>query len=288
MTTLRIPAIVPAAGKSRRMGRPKLLLPFEGQPLIGRVIAALRQGGAEPVVVVTPPPDAPEGPPVAEAAAKAGAVVIAPAHRPAQMRESVELALPRLGGPGQSPPEGFLLTPGDNPGLTAEIVRQIMERWAERPGSIIIPRAAGRSSHPIILPWDLASQISSLPRHEGINALVSRNPERIVEIDIPHPELAADLNTPQDLERWHQRKRSVLKIRLFAVARERAGQSEIAIELPLPATVADLRLALALQHPELSPLACRVMIAIDSEYASDNTLILPGAAVALIPPVSGG
>ena len=45
------------------MGRPKLLLPFEGQPLIGRVITALRQGGAEPVVVVTPPPDAPEGPP---------------------------------------------------------------------------------------------------------------------------------------------------------------------------------------------------------------------------------
>jgi len=34
--------------------------------------------------------------------------------------------------------------------------------------------------------------------------------------------------------------------------------------------------------------ASSVMIAVDSEYASDNTLILPGAILALIPPVSGG
>ena len=59
-------------------------------------------------------------------------------------------------------------------------------------------------------------------------------------------------------------------------------------DLPLPATVADLRLVLALQYPELAPLAPKVSIAVDSEYATDTTLILPGAQVALIPPVSGG
>ena len=51
-----IPAIVPAAGKSRRMGQPKMLLPFGGQPLIGRVVRALLEGGAEPVIVVAPRP----------------------------------------------------------------------------------------------------------------------------------------------------------------------------------------------------------------------------------------
>jgi len=286
MTALRFPAIVPAAGKSQRMGRPKLLLPFDGQPLIGRVISALRNGGAEPVIVVTPPPDSPEGPSLAQAAEQAGAVVITPALRPAEMRESVELALVHLAR--KASPEAVFLTPGDNPGLTAEIVRQILGQWANRPGSIVIPRAAGRHSHPIVLPWDLAKQIASLPSHEGINALVAKHADRIVEIDVPHPELAADLNTPQDLDRWHQRERPIVKIRLFAVARERAGKSEIALNLPLPATVADLRLALAMQHPELGPLAARVMIAVDTEYASDTTLILPGAALAMIPPVSGG
>jgi len=113
-------------------------------------------------------------------------------------------------------------------------------------------------------------------------------PERIIEIEVPHPQLADELNTPEDLERWQRRLRSALTIRLFAVARERAGRAEIEIDLPLPATVADLRLVLALQHPELAALAPSVSIAVDSEYATDATLILPGAQVALIPPVSGG
>jgi molybdenum cofactor cytidylyltransferase len=286
MSNPGIPAIVPAAGKSQRMGRPKLLVPFQGQPLIGRVIAALRQGGAEPVIVVAPPSDAPEGPSVAQAADQAGATVISPSERPAEMRESVELAMGFLERIGR--PQAVLLTPGDNPGLTGEMVGLILQRWAEEPTSVLIPRAAGRRGHPIILPWDLASQISSLSREEGINALVAKHTERVVELDVPHAELAEDLDTPLDLERWQLRERGTLKLRLFAVAKERAGQPEIAIELPLPATVAELRFAVALQHPELRPLASRVMIAVDSEYASENTLILPGALVALIPPVSGG
>ena len=41
-----IAALVPAAGSSARMGRPKLLVEFDGQSLIGRVVRALRAGGA--------------------------------------------------------------------------------------------------------------------------------------------------------------------------------------------------------------------------------------------------
>ena len=286
MSSITIPAIVPAAGKSRRMGRPKPLLPFDGQPLIGRVVSALRLGGASPVLVVTPPAQAAEGPPIAEAARQAGAAVITPAHWPAEMRESAEIAIEQLGRDG--PPSGFILAPGDSPGITPEIVGRLLERSAQAPGSIVIPRAAGRRTHPIVLPWDLARQIPTLPRHQGINALMTAHPERVIEIEVPHPELADELNTPEDLERWQRRLRSVLTIRLFAVARERAGRAEIEIDLPLPATVADLRLVLALQHPKLAALAPSVSIAVDSEYATDATLILPGAQVALIPPVSGG
>src|SRR3954451_21574059 len=110
----RIPAIVPAAGKSRRMGQPKLLLPFGGEPLIGRVVKALLDGGAGSVIVVSPPADQPEGPPVAEAAVRAGARVITPKRRPPEMRESVELALAELERERDGPPPAFLLTPGDS------------------------------------------------------------------------------------------------------------------------------------------------------------------------------
>jgi molybdenum cofactor cytidylyltransferase len=286
MNSTTLPAIVPAAGKSRRMGRPKLLLPFGGLPLIGHVVSALRLGGASPVLVVAPPADAEEGPPIAEAARRAGADVITPASRPAEMRESVEIALEQLGRDG--PPRGLVLTPGDSPGITPEIVRLLLEGSSRAPGSMILPRAGGRRAHPIVLPWELACQIPRLPRQQGIKSLITTQPERVIEIELPHPELADELNTPEDLERWRRRLESSLSVRLFAVARERAGRAQIEIDLVLPATVADLRLVLALQYPELAPLAPSVSIAVDSEYATDATLILPGAQVALIPPVSGG
>jgi molybdopterin converting factor subunit 1 len=77
-------------------------------------------------------------------------------------------------------------------------------------------------------------------------------------------------------------------VRLFALAKEKAGRSELAIELAHGATVADLRTALADRLPALAPLMPSVLIAVDEEYASDGTLISPGSRLAVIPPVSGG
>jgi molybdopterin converting factor subunit 1 len=96
------------------------------------------------------------------------------------------------------------------------------------------------------------------------------------------------MNTPDDFRKWNDRLRNTLRLRLFAVAREKAGQAEIDLELPMPSTVGDLRLELAMQYPQLAGLAPRVMVAVDAEYASDETMIGPGAKVAIIPPVSGG
>lgn len=77
-------------------------------------------------------------------------------------------------------------------------------------------------------------------------------------------------------------------IRFFALARDRAGRAELDLELPEPATVADLKRSLALAYPDLAPLIPNLMIAVDAEYAGDSQEIRPGAEVAAIPPVSGG
>lgn len=77
-------------------------------------------------------------------------------------------------------------------------------------------------------------------------------------------------------------------VRLFAVARQRAGRPEVTLDLPEPATVGGLRRALAAGFPELATLVPGLMIAVAAEYAPDDTPIPPGAEVAAIPPVSGG
>ena len=73
----------------------------------------------------------------------------------------------------------------------------------------------------------------------------------------------------------------VVSVRLFAGLRERAGAARVEVELPEPATVADLLAAM-----ELAPRSC--VAAINREYADSSTRIAPGDEVALVPPVSGG
>jgi molybdopterin converting factor small subunit len=77
-------------------------------------------------------------------------------------------------------------------------------------------------------------------------------------------------------------------VKVFALARQLAGRDSLAVDLPPAATVADLRRALAEQYPALAGLVAHALFAVNTEYASDGTRILPGADLACIPPVSGG
>jgi molybdopterin converting factor subunit 1 len=79
-----------------------------------------------------------------------------------------------------------------------------------------------------------------------------------------------------------------VEVRLFAVARHRAGRATVSVELPEGATVADLKRVLAEAHPELAAMVPHFLIALDAEYAADDRPVPPGAEVAAIPPVSGG
>jgi molybdopterin converting factor small subunit len=77
-------------------------------------------------------------------------------------------------------------------------------------------------------------------------------------------------------------------VRLFARAREVAGSDAVSVALPVGARVADLRTALGETYPPLRPLAPHLLFAIGTDYASDETLVPPGAELVAFPPVSGG
>jgi molybdopterin converting factor subunit 1 len=81
----------------------------------------------------------------------------------------------------------------------------------------------------------------------------------------------------------------VVRIRLFAQLRERAGADSIEAVLADGATVADALHALS-QGPPLGELLARlpVRMAVNRELASANTALHPGDELALLPPVSGG
>ncbi|HZV72210.1 MAG TPA: molybdenum cofactor biosynthesis protein MoaE [Conexibacter sp.] len=75
----------------------------------------------------------------------------------------------------------------------------------------------------------------------------------------------------------------IVRIRLFAMLRERAGASELSLELPDGARVRD-----ALAAVEQLAAGLPLVMAVNRAYADADTPLAPGDELALIPPVSGG
>jgi molybdopterin synthase catalytic subunit len=74
-----------------------------------------------------------------------------------------------------------------------------------------------------------------------------------------------------------------VRVRLFAILRERAGRDEVELELPEGASVADALAAVDHLAGGLS-----LVMAVNREYARPDQRLAPGDELALIPPVSGG
>ena len=194
-------AVIPAGGRSVRMGRPKLLLPIGGEPLIARVVSALRTGGVDRVVVVAPPPEIEGAEAVARLAENAGAEVVVADRPTPDMRASLELGLNYL-RPSAGPRDGLWIAPADSPGLTARLVALLLSRRKAGPDRILVPVVDGRKGHPLVLPWPLAETIPDLPDGVGVNAITSTRENLLTFVPTPDFEILADLDTPEDYARW--------------------------------------------------------------------------------------
>lgn len=79
-----------------------------------------------------------------------------------------------------------------------------------------------------------------------------------------------------------------LRILYFAHLVERAGTREETRALPTGCTAAGLRELLAREKPRLGDALAGCRVAVDEEFARDDTPLREGQVVAFIPPVSGG
>ena len=78
-------------------------------------------------------------------------------------------------------------------------------------------------------------------------------------------------------------------VRLFARARELAGRDSLDLDLAPGATVVDLKRRLEEQYPVLTEILRASVLAVGDDFAEEaDTVIPPGAEVAVLPPVSGG
>ncbi|MCI0637451.1 MAG: nucleotidyltransferase family protein [Gemmataceae bacterium] len=189
--------LIPAGGKSTRMGRPKLALPMGGRSVLERSIEALRDFAQETLVVLGP-----HGKELEPLAAAAGArVLLLPAETP-DMRASVQrglLAIEERFHPADS--DAVLLLPADLPALKPEMVRFLVDQSALHPeASIWTPTFEGRRGHPTLIGWRHASGIHALPLGVGLRDYFRTQTAQTVELPCPWPAIRLDMDTPEDYE----------------------------------------------------------------------------------------
>jgi molybdopterin synthase catalytic subunit len=79
-----------------------------------------------------------------------------------------------------------------------------------------------------------------------------------------------------------------VRVRLFAMQRAQTGLREVALDVPLRATVADAWQALVAAHPALGAAGSSVRFARNGAYADEADVLADGDELAVIPPVAGG
>jgi molybdenum cofactor cytidylyltransferase len=202
MTTPRVFALIPAAGQSRRMGQPKLLLPVAGQSLIARVVSAFRQAGIAPVLVVTTV----QLPAVAEAAAAAGACVLSLPQPTQEMRHTILAGLDWLETHCQpAPTDAWFLTPGDQPSITPSLIHKLLIAWQKHAEcSIFVPCHAGMRGHPVLISWRHVSALRRWPAGQGFNIYLRSQESTTFLLPVAAEEWGFDVDTPADYDRLRQ------------------------------------------------------------------------------------
>ncbi len=184
--------IVLAAGESSRMGRPKLSLELEGEPLLARAVRTARSV-AEVVVVVIGAHET-RYRPIAESLA--AEVVVNP-----EWQRGIGSSL-RLGVAAVAPmSERTLVTLADMPFVTGDHLRELIRIHRQREASLVFSRYRdGRLGVPALLHRSRFESARSLPDDRGARALATAA-ATVAAIDLS-PRQEIDIDTPDDAAHW--------------------------------------------------------------------------------------
>jgi molybdenum cofactor cytidylyltransferase len=191
---MSIPAIILAAGASRRLGRPKQLVHIAGETLLARTLRMARGAGAGPIFVVL-------GARGEEIAAGMDLSTAHPVVNPdweKGIATSIQAGIHAL---RQLHPEvsGALLLVCDQPRLTAEHLLRLIEVFEQASElAIVASQYADTAGIPAIFPASQFAKLNALTGDTGARSLL-RNPDcSVVTVLFEGGEV--DIDTPSDID----------------------------------------------------------------------------------------
>jgi molybdenum cofactor cytidylyltransferase len=188
-----IPAIILAAGASRRLGQPKQLVRHRGETLLGRAIRLANDAGAVPVVAVL----GAYYEIIRTSVELSGTIVALNELWEQGIASSIHAGLQAL---AQVEPNavGVLILSCDQPRLTAGHLRALIETFiAQTEPSIAASAYAGVHGVPAIFPRSVFEALQALQGDKGARALLDRPAYPLISLPFEGGEV--DIDQPSDL-----------------------------------------------------------------------------------------
>ena len=190
-------AVILAAGRSVRMGQPKLLLPWGGTSIIGHLLAQWRDLKAEQITVVCAARDMT----IQDELDRLGFAVSDRIINPAPDRgmfSSIQCAAQWKGWKANLTHCAIVL--GDQPQLSRKTLQTLIDFSAANASRICLLRQGGHRRHPVLMPRQEFAELVNSEATDLKSHLDSR-PLAAAVCNLNDSALELDIDTPEEYER---------------------------------------------------------------------------------------
>jgi molybdenum cofactor cytidylyltransferase len=186
-------AVILAAGSSRRMGNPKLMLPYGQSTILETAVDNILRSCIEHVMIVLGPDHK--------------AIRKALGQKPVQFCHNREhekgMLTSVICGIRALPPDArsALIFLGDQPGIPPPVINRVIRAYEEELFGIVIPVHAHRRGHPLLVDMKYKKALEQLDLEAGLRSLRHQFPEDVLEVEVDETGILVDIDTPEDYKK---------------------------------------------------------------------------------------
>jgi len=193
-----ITAIILAAGQSKRMGQPKMLLSWGNTTVLGQVIETFRRAGIDQMLVIT----GAARKQVDRIVTKYGVrVAHNESYNNGEMLSSLQCglrALSRLADDRPFSSDAALICLGDQPQVQEGIIRAVVDRYLETNASLVVPSYQMRRGHPWLVSRTHWEEILQLNDPQTLRDFLNLHAFEIDYISVNDVSVISDMDTFED------------------------------------------------------------------------------------------
>jgi molybdenum cofactor cytidylyltransferase len=198
--TSNISAIILAAGRSQRMGQPKMLLPWRETTVLGQVAKIFDKVGITDIIIVTGGDRIKVETEVARLAVRFPIhTVYNPSFEKGGMISSIQAGLSAL----SSDCKAVLIGLGDQPQVEEITLKDILTKHAQKRTGIIVPSYGNRRGHPVLIDAYHWPELLNFDPQSTLRDFINIHQNEICYVEAGASVLQ-DLDTPQDYQRYQQ------------------------------------------------------------------------------------